>query len=396
MGGTSFGAPYGGLGAGPIRAYHGSPYDFERFDINRIGTGEGAQAYGHGLYFAENPAVAESYKRALTGLNPNQLGSGKGQFGVGNNPIPQGISGHAALDTGQEMDLLLGTMKTNPESNMIPYLKQKIENRIANHYSMTAEGTAGDDMRAMAKYYNDYVKNADPKDVTSIAPGKMYEVNIRADPEQFLNWDVPLYQQSVAGAVRNIVPGDLRLAFDKNVASGITGANAYMNYIPTQSFAIKPPFSQTFVGSPAKTFEEALASVGGDTSRVRTIFNPSREGTSEALREAGIPGIRYLDQGSRGNAPAYARELEGQRLQVAKTAEALKADPTNRALQQTLAHDQDLLKRLEQNPRGTSNYVLFRDDIIDILRKYGLIGGAALPYALAPSSDTHMQTDMSM
>src|SRR5215475_8436607 len=27
-----------------IRAYHGSPYDFERFDLSKIGTGEGAQA----------------------------------------------------------------------------------------------------------------------------------------------------------------------------------------------------------------------------------------------------------------------------------------------------------------------------------------------------------------
>ena len=44
-----------------IRAYHGSPYDFEKFDLSKIGTGEGAQAYGHGLYFAENPAVAAEY-----------------------------------------------------------------------------------------------------------------------------------------------------------------------------------------------------------------------------------------------------------------------------------------------------------------------------------------------
>ena len=36
---------------GGIRAYHGSPYDFPAFDISKIGTGEGAQAYGHGLYF---------------------------------------------------------------------------------------------------------------------------------------------------------------------------------------------------------------------------------------------------------------------------------------------------------------------------------------------------------
>ena len=36
-----------------IRAFHGSPYDFNAFDMSKIGTGEGAQAYGHGLYLAE-------------------------------------------------------------------------------------------------------------------------------------------------------------------------------------------------------------------------------------------------------------------------------------------------------------------------------------------------------
>jgi hypothetical protein len=41
-----------------IRAYHSSPHDFDKFDLAKIGTGEGAQMYGHGLYFAENPAVS--------------------------------------------------------------------------------------------------------------------------------------------------------------------------------------------------------------------------------------------------------------------------------------------------------------------------------------------------
>ena len=45
-----------------IKAYHGSPHDFERFDLSKIGTGEGAQAYGHGLYFAENEGVAKGYR----------------------------------------------------------------------------------------------------------------------------------------------------------------------------------------------------------------------------------------------------------------------------------------------------------------------------------------------
>src|SRR5688572_28410905 len=51
----------------PIRAYHGSPHDFDKFSLSKIGTGEGARAYGHGLYFAENPKVAEEYKKVLSG-----------------------------------------------------------------------------------------------------------------------------------------------------------------------------------------------------------------------------------------------------------------------------------------------------------------------------------------
>src|SRR5215471_5241978 len=32
-----------------IKAFHGSPHDFDKFSMAKIGTGEGAQAYGHGL-----------------------------------------------------------------------------------------------------------------------------------------------------------------------------------------------------------------------------------------------------------------------------------------------------------------------------------------------------------
>jgi len=44
----------GPLGFAPagITAWHGSPHKFDKFDSSKIGTGEGAQAYGHGLYLA--------------------------------------------------------------------------------------------------------------------------------------------------------------------------------------------------------------------------------------------------------------------------------------------------------------------------------------------------------
>jgi hypothetical protein len=60
------GAPAGSVGAGGAKlvqpegifAYHSSPYTFDKFDLSKIGTGEGAQVYGHGIYAAENPAVS--------------------------------------------------------------------------------------------------------------------------------------------------------------------------------------------------------------------------------------------------------------------------------------------------------------------------------------------------
>lgn len=44
-----------------IAALHASPHSFRKFDTAFMGKGEGAQAYGWGLYFAENPKVNRSY-----------------------------------------------------------------------------------------------------------------------------------------------------------------------------------------------------------------------------------------------------------------------------------------------------------------------------------------------
>ena len=58
----------GELGFAPagITAWHGSPHTFEKFDMSKVGTGEGAQVYGHGMYFAEAPEVAKEYQRRLS------------------------------------------------------------------------------------------------------------------------------------------------------------------------------------------------------------------------------------------------------------------------------------------------------------------------------------------
>lgn len=46
-------------------AYHGTPHRFDEFSLKKIGSGEGAQAHGWGLYFAGNKEVSEGYRKNL-------------------------------------------------------------------------------------------------------------------------------------------------------------------------------------------------------------------------------------------------------------------------------------------------------------------------------------------
>ena len=58
----------------PLDVYHGTPHTLPptpnnplgEFDASKIGTGEGAQSYGHGIYTAENPVVATGYAEQLS------------------------------------------------------------------------------------------------------------------------------------------------------------------------------------------------------------------------------------------------------------------------------------------------------------------------------------------
>lgn len=50
-------------------AYHGSPHKFDTFDLGAIGTGEGRQVHGWGLYFAQDRKVAKNYRIDLAGAS---------------------------------------------------------------------------------------------------------------------------------------------------------------------------------------------------------------------------------------------------------------------------------------------------------------------------------------
>lgn len=166
-----------------IRAYHGSPHDFDRFDMGKIGTGEGAQAYGHGLYFAEAENVARSYRDKLSD-NVDK------------------VAARANFDRIlKEID---ETQKVDPSPHRVK-LRQDVQEAIARL---------------------DTIKPA----------GRMYEVNINADPERFLDWDKPLSGQSeaVSDAINRVgrdvapygldrIPDDLRGVQMKNLLNNPDG-----------------------------------------------------------------------------------------------------------------------------------------------------------------------------
>jgi hypothetical protein len=56
-----------------VTAYHGSPHKFDKFTTDKMGTGEGVQAFGWGLYFTDLKSIAQQYARNLSKPNYNKI-----------------------------------------------------------------------------------------------------------------------------------------------------------------------------------------------------------------------------------------------------------------------------------------------------------------------------------
>lgn len=155
--------------AGSIRAFHGSPHSFEKFDAGKIGTGEGAQSYGHGLYFAGNEEAAKAYRNTFASKKMRDWGT-PGQ---------------------QDRD------------EMYKYL-------IDSEHGATPEA------RATAKALHEQMMSK---------YARMYEVNIAAEPHQLLDWDKPLSEQApnirAAAAEHGYdQPGDTGQTWHRSLSEG--------------------------------------------------------------------------------------------------------------------------------------------------------------------------------
>lgn len=150
------GAPVPPARTGGISAHHGTPYAFDAFDIGKVGSGEGAQAFGHGLYFAENQEVADGYRATLARakMTPEAVAASKAV----NDAITAKNAKFAEL-TGQ------GMTDEALDAALEPWTKKVNEAWAA---------------------FNKIPKNE----------GNLYGVKLHARPDELLDWDKPLSAQS--------------------------------------------------------------------------------------------------------------------------------------------------------------------------------------------------------
>ncbi len=329
----------------PIRAFHGSPHSFDRFSLDKIGTGEGAQAYGHGLYFAESEDVARGYRDALQ----QSLLSLGGDIVTDNPRIARLAKAYPSADSA--IQGVRGQLA-------------RAENTLATSTDdldrMIAEADINEARTTLAEL-EPYAGQWFDKTPT----GSMYEVGINADPAAFLDYDAPLSRQPEN--VRRVLgyQGNLPPPPDREIAAIIRTAmrqaegdasqvgmivdNDYGLYQRALEHArqqgVEADSAGDYIDSVASDYLRQLSLRDARADDLRSLYM----GREQELLDAGVPGVRYRDGFSRGN----------------ETADS-----------------------------PTSNYVLFNDDLVKILRKYG-IGGLSTTVgasALAEELDRRGQT----
>lgn len=227
-------------------AFHGSPHKFDRFDLSKMGTGEGAQAYGWGMYFANRREVAESYRAAGRQSGPVQF--------RGEGVMNWALANRATYDA-----------MTAPEKNALAF---------------AADAASLDEAKFNAEQQGDsevitVINRMIAEGDLAPAPlgGQLYAVDIPEDGD-LLDWDAPLSEQ----------PEKVRHALFA-WAGEMEGE--------TQDEFYRMLYDSRMTGG---EFYRALS--GGD------VFDSSMDddkGVSKSLLAAGIPGLRYLDGGSRAS-----------------------------------------------------------------------------------------------
>lgn len=247
------------LGQFEQSAYHGTPHKFDKFTLDHIGKGEGAQAYGWGLYFAENKDVAEWYKDKLTDETntPPRRFFKEEELKIGS---PEYHAGTLLETTGRT---LAGVKKE--VTGWIE--KARPDEDIARYEAILA-----------------ILNKADKKsDFTRKKPkGRLYKVNLTPEKDEYLDWDKPLSEQSEK--VRAVLE-----SIRKNPPQGVD------KYEWLKAFFDAEWISNVTENRQAGQFiYHAIADNLG-----------SPQAASLYLKSIGIPGIKYLEGASRGKGEGH-------------------------------------------------------------------------------------------
>jgi hypothetical protein len=289
----------------PATVFHGSPHRFTKFDSSKIGTGEGAQAYGHGLYLAEAKDVAKDYQKSTS----------KDTFLSPNNTV---INKNKLIDMGFD--------------------------RGDAEVMFNALRSTGGDFTAAAQLIKSRRKDAakfleNIGNQGSLNEGNLYQVDLPDEQiAKMLDYDKPLSKQPPA------VQAWLRSPY-----------NAYRNQLTAKDVGGNEPTGAMILGK-----LQELMSEGKRNDVFTNAANFGAANASRELAEAGIPGVRYLDQGSRATPNITNKRLADLYEKYQGNAEAA-VDEMMRSVYNTPKKKTEMreqfLKQL-QTPK-TSNFVVF-------------------------------------
>lgn len=263
----------GGLVNGIIRAFHGSPHAFDRFDYSKIGTGEGNQTFGHGLYFAGNEDTAKRY-RAMLSNNQLYLHGERVPF------VGSGIGKDYGLDgvDSYPFEYALRNMKTDGTD---PDKALAIAMDEYSHFRPDVLERARNAFLA-----------AEPRVESD---GHLYEVGIHAHPDELLDFDQRLSAQPRGAEVRSMIQPsiDKTLAVRERLLADGGRYDTLRKQFKPLTDAQRAEYSQPFDPNGRQAYSILQQQLGA-----------IREGekapeTSQTLLDRGIPGLQYLDQLSR-------------------------------------------------------------------------------------------------
>ena len=226
-------------------AWHGTPHKIQgAFDISKIGTGEGAQAYGHGMYFAENPAVAKEYQKLDPAGGPTA-------------PTRRTLNG-VELEPGTP-EYHAGTLLSR-NGVTLKSAKDMVKSWIDDPSAMSAGEKTVEGWKKTLETLNSIPKKTAFKELPH--EGNLYKVDIPDEHiPNMLDWD-----KKVPEDLRKRISAKTMEQFG-NGATGTSGEHLYKEIV----------FEMRRNGSK----------------------NPEAD-ASKWLNENSVTGIRYLDYGSRG------------------------------------------------------------------------------------------------